>query len=402
MSSLNNAFLRAYSKDPQVTRRDTRAAARPVTAPPADASDGAPPQRYAGHPGASPNDASADASATSEPPAVAPSPLPAALPSTAPAPYADPTVSLLASDRPRTAIDHPLYAPRHDAPHPTRLFSGVRVPKVAPHSPASPQLAAVALPTASVAASRSTAPATFLAATSVAPPIAPPIEPPTDDEFTPAWEVDAFQWSAGCRQVWQAVETGFRGLGEQLVAVNQAGLRTLGVTSARRAEGRSTVAICVARAAAEQGLSVLLVDADLDNPHLAVALGVDVQYDWTEVLTEALPLEEALIASLADPFLLAPLAGGVAGRSNLLRTPLFGHIVEQFQSLADLVLIDLPPCDEPLFALDRFSRSSAPSPLDATLVVRDARRLAVSEQFSAQRVAANVGAAVVGVIENFV
>jgi len=218
-------------------------------------------------------------------------------------------------------------------------------------------------------------------------------------ELVPAWEVDAFHWPRSCEIAWDAAHDEFAALGDQLAQVNQHGLRVLGVTSAVAHEGRTTMAMCLARAAADQGLRVLLLDADLNNPQLAPALGIDVRHDWTEVISEALPLDETAVASLEDRLTLIPLLAGASGRANLLRTSQFAQLVGQLAAVADLVIVDLPPIDSKSLPT---ARSGRPSPFDAAILVRDVRQTTVEQLREARRLLDNLGIPSVGVLENFV
>ena len=65
-------------------------------------------------------------------------------------------------------------------------------------------------------------------------------------------------------------------------SANKAGV--LVVTSAQRAEGKSTTAVNFALAMAEQGKNVLLVDADLRRPSIASVTGTEGSVGLTTVL----------------------------------------------------------------------------------------------------------------------
>ena len=216
--------------------------------------------------------------------------------------------------------------------------------------------------------------------------------------FQPAWEVDQFPCPALCGRVMELAAAELEQIGRDLVQWQRDGLRTVGVTSLARQEGRTTFSICLARAAAAQGLRVLLFDADLDHPQLAAVLGIDTQADWTQVLSGSLPIEEVAVASLAESVTLAPLRPEAAGRGHLLRLGQFALLVDHLTTLADLVVVDLPPQESQGLPA---SRAGFASPIDAVAVVRDLRRTSDEQLRRSVDDLRRGGLTVVGVIENF-
>ena len=71
------------------------------------------------------------------------------------------------------------------------------------------------------------------------------------------------------------------------------------ITGARRGEGRTTLALCLARCAAQAGVSTALVDADLKNPQLGSRLGMETPCGWLQVVAGKAPLSEAAVSSLS-------------------------------------------------------------------------------------------------------
>lgn len=401
MSALNQAFLRAYAKnhfaaDAALDQHDDREVHAAHDAPRSV-------QRHTVH---AAHDAVPAAHATFAHGGSA---------SAAPAP-----------ERSRPVVEHPLYSARTDVPLPSRPLFATRiaappvVPPPAQHASPSAHPAQAAHDVVTRTAQRAVGrPASSGRTPSYEEPTPSPStrrqavansNPPSASRtaartspatrtLVPAWEVDEFQWPRGCSIAWEQACDEFAGLGEQLTQVNAHGLRVLGITSVAAHEGRSTLAMCLARAAAAQGLRTLLLDADLENPQLAPALGIDARHDWTEVLGEALPLEEAAVTSVADQLTLLPLLPGTSGRANLLRLPQFAAFVAQLVEVTDLVLVDLPPLESNSLPL---ARPGHASPLDAVVLVRDVRQTNVAQLREAQRRLDVGGVVSVGVIENFV
>ncbi len=66
--------------------------------------------------------------------------------------------------------------------------------------------------------------------------------------------------------------------------VRPQGRRRVALIGAERAVGRTTVAMSLARRAAAQGASCVLVDADFAQPELAPRLGIVAELGWSQVV----------------------------------------------------------------------------------------------------------------------
>jgi Mrp family chromosome partitioning ATPase len=131
-----------------------------------------------------------------------------------------------------------------------------------------------------------------------------PVEPPTP--IHPVWEVDRVYWPEVTDRLLRLEQMAFHQVGRNLRATNETGLKILAVTSIRAGAGRSTVAMCLARIASEAGLKVALVDADLANPTLAEQLNLEFPNGWEEAIADRMPLDEAAIQSVEDGITVFP------------------------------------------------------------------------------------------------
>jgi polysaccharide biosynthesis transport protein len=121
-------------------------------------------------------------------------------------------------------------------------------------------------------------------------------------------------------------------------------LTTLGISSARPGEGKSTTAANLAFAMAMDGRSVILVDTDLRRPSLHRLLGLRSSPGLTDVLTGQCPLEDALQA-VSDRQLLVLTSGPIPPNpAELLNTAGMENVIRQLRERADIVLFDTPPC----------------------------------------------------------
>ncbi|ADB16192.1 chromosome partitioning ATPase-like protein [Pirellula staleyi DSM 6068] len=214
----------------------------------------------------------------------------------------------------------------------------------------------------------------------------------------PLWAVDRFDWPAVCEKLLRSDNSYFSEAGEKLRIAVRDGLKTLGITGSRRGEGRSTLALCLARAAADAGIQVAIVDADFTRPQLASMLGLEVAYGWQDAATGAIPLSEAAIKSKEDRITILPLEVSSAADPLSLDDP---RVTATFRALAatfELVIVDMPPTAMGEGSL--FPAGEA-CPMDAMIVVRDTRFATTSESHAIGDRLYGCGAEAVGIAENF-
>lgn len=232
---------------------------------------------------------------------------------------------------------------------------------------------------------------------------APVIEPPAPTvpkrPYVPLWEVDRFTWPALCDKLMHDPSGYFATASNKLLSVVRGGLKVLGITGSRRGEGRTTLALCLARAAAQAGIHVALVDADFARPQLAAMLGLETAYGWQEAATGKIPLSEAAVKSLADRLTVLPLEVSTSTAKLSLADPRVTATLRATAATFELVIVDLGPLStgsEPLFP------PGENCPLDAAVVVRDVRYALVNESRTAGDRLYDAGIEAVGIAENFV
>lgn len=133
-------------------------------------------------------------------------------------------------------------------------------------------------------------------------------------------------------------------------------IRSLVVSSATPGDGKTTVALQLAQAAAAMGQRVLLVDADLRNPQIAERLEVPSERGLTELVAQSLNpqdviqrLEAMVTAGGGDePMLgrtnLSVLTGGKMplDPTRLLSSQKIQRLNDYFKAMYDLVIFDSP------------------------------------------------------------
>jgi polysaccharide biosynthesis transport protein len=125
---------------------------------------------------------------------------------------------------------------------------------------------------------------------------------------------------------------------------SEGGLRSLVVSSAVGGEGTTEVVANLGVVLAQAGHSVVLVDANLRRPKLAVIMGLEPLGGLSKVLKNVLPLEAAL-QPVAGQLPLYVLGGGPVlppDPSVLLGSPRFESVLGDLTKLADVVILDTP------------------------------------------------------------
>ena len=224
-------------------------------------------------------------------------------------------------------------------------------------------------------------------------------DPVVSRHLVPAWEVDRFLWPALCEKLLKDDHSYFAQAGGKIVSAVRDGLKSLAITGSRRGEGRTTLALCLARSAAQAGLKVALVDADFSRPQLASSLGLEVTASWHEAALGKSPLSEAAVQSREDNITVLPLDASTAAAALSLSDPRLTKALRDAARAFDLLVLDLGPTaagDESLFP------DNEPPPADAAIVVRDLRYSTPSESQAIGERLSLSGIEAVGIAENFV
>jgi capsular exopolysaccharide synthesis family protein len=118
--------------------------------------------------------------------------------------------------------------------------------------------------------------------------------------------------------------------------------RTLLVTSAGPAEGKTTVACCIAIAMAQAGQRVVLIDCDLRKPRVHRIFGRDLKLGVTTALLDD-DLDEAIIETEVPNLSVIPAGPIPPNPAELLHSERFKHFLEKVQGRFDRVILDSPP-----------------------------------------------------------
>jgi tyrosine-protein kinase Etk/Wzc len=107
--------------------------------------------------------------------------------------------------------------------------------------------------------------------------------------------------------------------------------------------GKSFVAANLASLHAETGARVVLIDADMRRGHLASLFNESNRGGLSEVLSERMPLRNALRATGIDGLTFLSCGMRPENPAALLMKPRFKEVLERLSSQFDLVIVDTPP-----------------------------------------------------------
>lgn len=119
--------------------------------------------------------------------------------------------------------------------------------------------------------------------------------------------------------------------------------KTIMVTSAGPAEGKSTTLANLGVAMAQAGMNVLIVDCDLRKPVQHKTFDLSNQAGLTNVLVDNINLNQAIQSTTVDNLSMLTSGPIPPNPSELLGSERMGQVLEQLKENYDTVLIDCPP-----------------------------------------------------------
>ena len=118
---------------------------------------------------------------------------------------------------------------------------------------------------------------------------------------------------------------------------------TITITSSIPNEGKSTVALNLARTLAEGGEQVLLVECDVHRRTLSGLLGVRARTGMYSVLLERVTLEQAVVATKTNNLFLLDCEPSIPNPANVFASLQFRNLVKRLRHTYDYVIFDTPP-----------------------------------------------------------
>lgn len=138
---------------------------------------------------------------------------------------------------------------------------------------------------------------------------------------------------------------GLRSLGMNLryLTANGQPIKTLAVTSATSAEGKSTISHSLGIVLAEFDLRVLIVDADLRKPKLHKLAQIPNQGGLSDILLKQQPWQDYLRPGAVDNLELITAGATVPNPIALLNSQKMKQMIAEWQENYDYIIIDTPP-----------------------------------------------------------
>jgi len=156
----------------------------------------------------------------------------------------------------------------------------------------------------------------------------------------PTWEVDEFLWPTTIAGLFDNQPDAIRDIGLHLQHAASKGLRTLAVTSGERGVGRSTVAMCIAKAVSRTGLRVAIVDCDFECPSLVDQLNLEVAHGWPECILDNVPLDEVAVHSVSEAITFFPLLAAWSISQVQMHQLRVNKLLKRIALGYDLVVLD--------------------------------------------------------------
>jgi capsular exopolysaccharide synthesis family protein len=166
------------------------------------------------------------------------------------------------------------------------------------------------------------------------------------------------------------------------------------VTSAQPGEGKSTTVANLAATMALGGKRTLVIDADLRHPSLHLRYGLPNTAGLSDVLRDAVSLEEAVQATTVDGLTILTAGTPTSHPPELLASPAMAALIDALRTQYDYLVLDSTPLlnlsDGPLIAVLA----------QGALVVVAAGRTRYPDLHAALRLLESIGTPVLGLVYN--
>ena len=160
------------------------------------------------------------------------------------------------------------------------------------------------------------------------------------------------------------------------------GWNSIGITSARKGEGKTVTAINLAISLSmDINHTVLLVDANLRNPAIAGYFGIQTKYGLTDCLIDGIEMEDVLFhPSGIERLVILPGGTPLINAGEMLASPMMAEFIREVKTRysSRIIIFDLPPV---LVAGESLAVASY---IDTSLLVVEAGKTKKSETASAE------------------
>ena len=171
-------------------------------------------------------------------------------------------------------------------------------------------------------------------------------------------------------------------------------IRSIVITSSIPNEGKTTIAINLAQAIATSGKRVLLVECDMRHRSLARTIGARAKSGIYAVLTDQVPLEQAVIVTAQQNMSFLDAEPNIPNPADIISSMRFARLVNILEEAYDYVVFDTPPVGTFVDA------AVLASLVDATAIVVRDRVTKRDELLNTYEQLTKAGAKVVGAVMN--
>jgi exopolysaccharide transport family protein len=119
--------------------------------------------------------------------------------------------------------------------------------------------------------------------------------------------------------------------------------RAVIISSSMASEGKTSIALSLARSIAQSGKRVVVVDGDLRRPAVARRLGLSPKAGLIEYLAGQATLDEVLVTDESSEMHVLPTLQGAGNAPDLLGSESMRILLEKLKTDYDFVLVDSPP-----------------------------------------------------------
>lgn len=218
------------------------------------------------------------------------------------------------------------------------------------------------------------------------------------EAILPEWEVDRFRWPETCQRLLLDSDEGFTSAIETFCNMGSQKCTIVALVGHKSNAGTTTTALCLARHAAQLGRRVLLVDADISEPKLATAVGLNAPCSWHDSISGDAPLAESIVLSVEDQLCLMPLHTDCQQSELKLSDPRVAELLRAAGSTNELVILDCGSIER----LSERAESGEGLPCDVAVVVRKSSQEHDADAIRAAEKLQLLGADHIAFAENFV
>lgn len=216
-------------------------------------------------------------------------------------------------------------------------------------------------------------------------------------------EVESFAWPWPSLYLERKASGEVDALAESLLDGAERGRKVVAMTSCEPGDGCTTLLLCAAKHLAEQGRSVVMVDANLRRPGLAMALGMSVASGWEAVGGEHQSLAEIIVHSSTEHVSLLPCGGYEHPSAEMVEAwrRCLPDYLSELREHYDLVLVDLGAMAGELFE-SRLAPNMLHGAVDGMIIVHNVRSTSRARLAHIRQRLRSAGLPETGIAENFV